>query len=252
MPLIQQSDISIIVSVAFRSLSLLTSLAVIAKSAVNTGYLAIAGFLIAKATRQDIVLTRSSNESVSSAEPAIGILASLPSAFLLTSFLPSAMPSKGLPDSLVVSSLGLLALSHFFVLPMVSESASRRIATIKAFKWQWPVAVTTAAFIASTAFERMLHVADFAVALIAYFCTRSSAAVLTKLTLRLQHIRTSSTRILAWQQMHSALRQSFTLSLINATQVHFKASRNRSETQEQRSRLSCKILTAGRFTISSA
>lgn len=79
------------------------------------------------------------------------------------------MPSDELPSTMVLPTLAFFALAFHLVIPILEASARSRVVTIKLFKLEWPTAVATAAFVGTTAFERMMHVTDFVVMAIAYF-----------------------------------------------------------------------------------
>ncbi|KAL7009738.1 putative zinc transporter msc2 [Cystobasidiomycetes sp. EMM_F5] len=150
------------------------------RAAVNTGYLAIAAFLTVSATRRDLSLSLVPQEASPSPDKsdvsqmhgrlhALGVATSLPFAFATTFLQPSAMPSDELPSTMVLPTLAFFALAFHLVIPILEASARSRVVTIKLFKLEWPTAVATAAFVGTTAFERMMHVTDFVVMAIAYF-----------------------------------------------------------------------------------
>lgn len=145
-------------------------------SAINSGYLAIFGYLAMAATRTDLaatVLPAAHTDSTARAQVAsLGTIIAIPCSAIFSIFSSGAANPpeavSGEASSILIPTASLLAIALLVVDSMLSESAGSRIPKIRSFKLLYPVACLTSIFIGSTAFERTVNVADCAVIVVMY------------------------------------------------------------------------------------
>lgn len=119
-------------------------------------------------------------EVTSSRLRALGVATSLPFAGIMAIVFTTSS-SKSLSTSLSASvslpTIGLLALALHLVDPLLQSSAAIRAPALRYYKWSTIIALATSTFIGVTAFERTLHVADFAVGGVSYWGEASSSSL---------------------------------------------------------------------------